>query len=665
MIHPSGCGVLGVLRKENAEKIDGYKILNSINRVSYRGSDKGAGFAVFNLGEQNHYIIKAFYFGIPSELEKRLKDVGLVIENFEVDFSSDKYCDCTFKISLGNTKKIKNVIKEINKELWNEGMKGRIYSYGTSLKVFKGIGYPEKVAYSYKIEELRGDLWLAHTRQPTNSPGYYPYWSHPFSGFNIAVVHNGDLSSFGANMEYLESRGWEGFVGTDSEVIAFLFEELLNEGLSIEQAVRILINPSRRQKVLDDLTDYHYRGARLDGPFTAVIGYEDDQDLYLIGIADRSKFRPIIIGEDEHYYFIASEENEIREISPNAKVWRLKPCSYFIASMKKSIINYGRDYEEIQSFSKPPTLIPEKYDILAINMNYRELNQKISEILMNKDEAIIAGVMGHRFIGVNLPRLKINHKKLILYGVVGNAMANLNESNDFYVYGNVADDACDTMHGGKVVILGDAGDVLAQTFQGGKIFVKGNAGNRVGIQMREYKDKRPYLIIGGLVDDYLGEYMAGGVIMVLGINIKGEPVGNYIGSGMVGGRIYIRGKISLNKIGLQPDKFEMLNFLKALYIEELIGNDEFEKLKNKSYIEIMVSLNEKAKIFAKKLYEEKFGVPKVEYRDLNEDEIKELLPILEEYERETGNKCLQFLNEKFTIIAPHKKITTLLPVIEG
>jgi len=85
-------------------------------------------------------------------------------------------------------------------------------------------------------------------------------------------------------------------------------------------------------------------------------------------------------------------------------------------------------------------------------------------------------------------------------------------------------------------ILGDAGDVLAQTFQGGKIFVKGNAGNRVGIQMREYKDKRPYLIIGGLVDDYLGEYMAGGVIMVLGINIKGEPVGNYIGSGMVGGR---------------------------------------------------------------------------------------------------------------------------------
>lgn len=43
-----------------------------------------------------------------------------------------------------------------------------------------------------------------------------------------------------------------------------------------------------------------------------------------------------------------------------------------------------------------------------------------------------------------------------------------------------------------------------------------------GIQMREYKDKRPYLIIGGIVDDYLGEYMAGGVIVVFGKGF-GEP----------------------------------------------------------------------------------------------------------------------------------------------
>ncbi len=62
--------------------------------------------------------------------------------------------------------------------------------------------------------------------------------------------------------------------------------------------------------------------------------------------------------------------------------------------------------------------------------------------------------------------------------------------------------------------------------------------------MREYRDRRPYLIIGGRVDDYLGEYMAGGVIMVLGLDSLNkcniQLVGNHVGSGMVGGRIYIR-----------------------------------------------------------------------------------------------------------------------------
>lgn len=656
MIHPSGCGVLGILRKENSNKMKGEKVLNAIRRVSYRGSDKGAGFAIFNINERSYYTIKAFYFGDYSELKSKLEYEGLEIADYSIDYMNDKYCDCTFRIHLGNAKWIKKFYKELNKNLWEEGMKGRIYSIGNSLSVFKGVGYPDKVAYDYKIEKLEGDLWLAHTRQPTNSPGYYPYWSHPFSGFNVAVVHNGDLSSFGANMEFLKSRGWDGFVGTDSEVIAFLFEELLNDGLSVEKAVKILVNPSRRQEAVDDLLAYHYRGAMLDGPFTAVIGYDSGDDLYLIGIADRSKFRPVIIGEDENYYFIASEENEIREISSSARVWRLKPASYFIASLKKGIISYGRDYEEIKTYSIPSVLIPERYDILALGMDYKELNRKIAEHLMNKDEVIVAGIMGHRFIGINLPRLNLRNKKLFLYGTVGNAMANLNESNDFYVYGNVADDACDTMHGGKVVILGDAGDVLAQTFQNGKIFVKGNAGNRVGIQMREYKDRRPYLVIGGLVDDYLGEYMAGGVIIVLGLNIKNEPVGNFIGSGMVGGRIYIRGKVSKSKIGLQPERYEILNFLRALLLEKYISENEFEQLSNKSYIEIMDSLNEKARSFAKKLFEEKVGIPQIEYRYLTEEEIKELLPILEEYEIETGNKSSQLIEEKFSIIAPRRKI---------
>lgn len=646
ILSPSGCGVFGVLRKKDAPKIKGKDVAEAINIVSYRGSDKGAGFAVFNLSENNYYFVKVFYSGDSEEIKNVLENQGLKVLNKNERYLGD-ICDCTFEISIGSIFALKKVVRDMNEILWSN-RKGKVYSVGRSLSVFKGVGYPKDVAKIYDVYEMEGDMWLAHTRQPTNSPGHYPYWSHPFSSFDIAIVHNGDVSSFGANVEFLQSRGWGGFVGTDSEVIAFLFEELLSEGLDIEEVTKIITNQSRRFNELGFERDYIYRNARLDGPFTAVIGYDAKDDLYMIGIADRSKFRPVIIGEDEKYYYIASEENQIRLISPNAKVWTLEPGEYFIASLKKGIIHHGRKVDRIASFSTPIFTTVE-YDIDARYLGYKELNKKIMEIatLKNKKEITVVNVMGHRYVGISFPKAGL---RLKLYGVVGNCLANLNENNEFYVYGNVADDCCDTMQGGKVVINGDARDVLGQAFQAGYIFVRGNAGNRVGIQMRQYKDKKPYLVIGGMVDDYLGEYMAGGVILVFGKGIKGEPVGNFIATGMVRGRIYIRGRINPAKIGLQPNRYEIERLLRALYIDEMISEEEYNKLKEKSYIELINELQGEAKKYAKKLFEEKIGIPNYEYRELTEDEFKELLPVIAQYEKDIGEGYMELLKEKFTII---------------
>ena len=651
---PSGCGVFGILRRANAPRIKGDSVVRAIERVRYRGSDKGAGFAVFDKSLGNKYVFRMFYQGDREKLESVMKGLGVGHEEVNVKELSHGICDCEFTLTLGNTAELKKAFRSLNELLWKVDRRGRVYSAGSSLRVFKGVGYPIDIAKQYDVDELEGDLWLAHTRQPTNSPGFLPYWSHPFSTFNIAIVHNGDVSSYGANVEFLQERGWEGFVGTDSEVMAFLFEELISEGLSIEDAVKIMINPSRRLSPLSPEVDYLYRGARLDGPFTAVIGYDSGDDLYLVALADRSKFRPAVVGMDENYFFVASEENEIREVSPKAKVWTLKPGSYFIASMNKGVIAYGRPLEEIETFSPPPVFIPEKFDIDASAYDYRSLNYAIAEVAKKKDEIVVANVMGHRYIGISFKRLGVHGKKIHLYGVVGNVLANLNEDNEFWVHGNVGDDCCDTMHGGKVVVLGDARDVLAQTFQNGKVFVRGNAGNRVGIQMREYRDRRPYLVIGGIVDDYLGEYMAGGVIVVLGKGFKGEPVGNFVGTGMVGGRIYIRGKVSTSKLGLQPNKVELLRFLKALLIDGMITNEQFEDLKDKDYAEVMDKLEGEAKKLARRMYEEKVGIPKAEYRELTEEEVKELEPVIREYSKDIGEDVTELLKERFTVVTPRK-----------
>jgi glutamate synthase domain-containing protein 3 len=76
--------------------------------------------------------------------------------------------------------------------------------------------------------------------------------------------------------------------------------------------------------------------------------------------------------------------------------------------------------------------------------------------------------------------------------------------------------------------------------RGGGIFVQGDAGYRIGIHMKEYKEKKPVIIIGGKAGSFLGEYLAGGIIIVLGIDSKEAPVGNFTGTGMHGGRIFIR-----------------------------------------------------------------------------------------------------------------------------
>ncbi|MEM4971187.1 MAG: glutamate synthase [Sulfolobales archaeon] len=658
---PSGCGIFGVLRKISAPKISGSEVLRAIERVRYRGSDKGAGFAVFNLDpgvDGDKYRVKVFINSERANVEDIInifKYHGLGIEIGKIESLKGPICSCELFVKAENSVKIRRVVRKLNQKLWWHGL-GRIYSVGRSLDVFKGVGFPIDVASIYNIEGVEGDMWLAHTRQPTNSPGHYPYWSHPFATEDLAVVHNGDLSSFGANMEFLSSRGWGGFVGTDSEVIAMLFEELLSDGLDIEEAVRIMVNPSRRADALDPKIDHLYRNARLDGPFSAVIGYNSGDDLYLIAIADRFKLRPLVLGEDGERIYVASEENQIRELSPNAKVWTLKPGEYFIASLKRGVIRYGRPLEEINTYSPPPVFEPEGgFDIDARYLGYRELNNEIAKVASHRKVVRVANVMGHRYIGINLPRLGIRGVRIELYGVAGNCLANLNESNIFYVYGNVADDCGDTMHGGKVVIMGDARDVLGQALQGGKIFVKGNAGNRVGVQMREYRDKRPYLVVGGIVDNYLGEYMAGGVIMVLNTKNLPEPVGSYVGSGMVGGRIYIRGRVSPSKIGLQPPKVEMIRFLRAMILKGLISEDLLEEFSNLDYIDLINRLPEEAAKYARKLYEERIGMPTYEYRELSEEEAKELLPILTEYSEDFGSDYTEYIGDKYTVITPKKR----------
>jgi len=170
--------------------------------------------------------------------------------------------------------------------------------------------------------------------------------------------------------------------------------------------------------------------------------------------------------------------------------------------------------------------------ISALNLDFKELNMQVKAA---SEDVCIDDCYGQRFIGSAL-----KGKKVTINGTPGNALGAYLDGGIIEVNGNAQDAVGDTMNDGKIIVHGSTGDALGYAMRGGSIFVRDDSGYRAGIHMKEYKDKIPAIIIGGKVGSFLGEYQAGGIMVVLGIGTEDIPVGNFTGTGMHGGKIFIR-----------------------------------------------------------------------------------------------------------------------------
>jgi glutamate synthase domain-containing protein 3 len=86
--------------------------------------------------------------------------------------------------------------------------------------------------------------------------------------------------------------------------------------------------------------------------------------------------------------------------------------------------------------------------------------------------------------------------------------------------------------------------------RGGRVYVRDDIGYRGGIHMKQYMEKRPILVVGGSARAFLGEYMAGGLLIVLGMNGKVPVAERGVGSGIHGGEIFVRGKVEDKYLGV-------------------------------------------------------------------------------------------------------------------
>ena len=162
----------------------------------------------------------------------------------------------------------------------------------------------------------------------------------------------------------------------------------------------------------------------------------------------------------------------------------------------------------------------------------KEINDAIKAAGGN---ATLTEVLGERFIACGLKEGVVT-----IEGTPGNALGAYLDGAEIRVIGNGQDAVGDTMNEGKIVIAGSVGDTLGYAMRGGKIFVRDNVCYRAGVHIKEYGDKKPVIVIGGTAGCFLGEYMAGGLIIVLNKDNAHDPIGDYTGVGMYGGKILVR-----------------------------------------------------------------------------------------------------------------------------
>lgn len=169
----------------------------------------------------------------------------------------------------------------------------------------------------------------------------------------------------------------------------------------------------------------------------------------------------------------------------------------------------------------------------AKNLDYKDLNEALRGVNGN---CTVSDCLGQRFMAAGM-----SDKTITVTGIPGNALGAYLNGAAIEVMGNAQDAVGDTMNDGKIIVHGNIGDAAGYAMRGGKIFVKGDAGYRAGIHMKAYREKQPVMVIGGKSGSFLGEYQAGGTIIVLGLNNDSERiVGDYPSTGMHGGKMFLR-----------------------------------------------------------------------------------------------------------------------------
>jgi glutamate synthase domain-containing protein 1 len=344
----SACSIFGMM-DTSGKRFSGERVFRAMANMHDRGNGLGGGFAVYGL-YPDHADAYAFHImyhsqdgrthteqfldtnfkvhqseGIPTRKRPDITDAPKVFRYFvtpKVDRTDVAGEDTGAPRTTSDEDYVVAKVLQINSEIED----AFVFSSGKNMGVFKGVGFPEQMADYYRLEEYTGYIWTAHGRFPTNSQAWWG-GAHPFCMLDWTVVHNGELSSYGANRAYLETLGYKCTMFTDTEVLAYAIDMIMRrQGLGPEVFARIIAPPlweeidrmSPDERELNSALRTVYGGLLMNGPFSIVVANRDQ----MIAITDRIRLRPLTAATKGDELFFSSEEAAIRLVSQELdEVW--------------------------------------------------------------------------------------------------------------------------------------------------------------------------------------------------------------------------------------------------------------------------------------------------------------------------------------------------------
>lgn len=189
-----------------------------------------------------------------------------------------------------------------------------VFSFWPDVIMIKEIGDPLTVAEYLKLDrkELKSRVIMAQGRQNTNY-AINLYACHPFFIQGFSTMTNGENTAFVPIKEYLMSRGFDGYIGyqSDSEVFTHILHYTVTRlGLPLE-AYKHVITPLNDESIAGHpdgvfLKQLKHTCRRLiiDGP-NCVMGCLPDHTIFMA--QDRKKLRPGVVGGRPGQYAFSSE----------------------------------------------------------------------------------------------------------------------------------------------------------------------------------------------------------------------------------------------------------------------------------------------------------------------------------------------------------------------